>query len=143
MAVVTVQRDGLAERLVAPATALVMLAVQVGSNATLRRPFLLLLSRHGAALVRCTGRAGLVPRGPGDERPVPHVFDLLALAYDRGVRTIARRAHETGNAHGRGMALAYLEGTCRERCSRNWNGGWRGSQRRGTPGVDAVSAHRG
>ena len=47
--------------------------------------------------------------GSGDERALSHVFDLLAVALDRGSIALARCACETGSAQLRGTALAYLE----------------------------------
>lgn len=49
--------------------------------------------------------------GSADERSMAHVFDLLALAYDRHAILVARRAYEAGTAHDRGAALAFLEAT--------------------------------
>ena len=49
--------------------------------------------------------------GAGDALSLGHVFDLLALAYDREAMAIARRASASGDAPTLGTALAYLEAT--------------------------------
>jgi hypothetical protein len=49
--------------------------------------------------------------GSGDKRSIVHVFDLLALVYDRATMALARAAYEQGGAQARGTALTYLETT--------------------------------
>jgi hypothetical protein len=49
--------------------------------------------------------------GSGDALSMGHVFDLLALAYDREAMALARRAYVSGDAPTLGAALAYLEAT--------------------------------
>ena len=47
--------------------------------------------------------------GQGDDRSTLHVFDLLALVYDRATMAVARGAYERGGPQMRGTALTYLE----------------------------------
>ena len=61
--------------------------------------------------VGCSAAERELDRGSSDERSMAHVFDLLALVFDRGILAIARRAWETGHARALGTALAYLENT--------------------------------
>ena len=61
--------------------------------------------------VACAAAERELDIGAGDEASMVHVFDLLALAFDRGIMAIARRACESGQAQARGTALAYLETT--------------------------------
>jgi hypothetical protein len=61
--------------------------------------------------VACAAAEREVDSGSDDERSISHVFDLLALAYDRQAIGLARSALEARNSHCRGTALAYLEAT--------------------------------
>jgi hypothetical protein len=61
--------------------------------------------------VACAAAERELDTGSGDERSMTHVFDLLALAYDRKAMAIVRAAYEGQSAHMLGTALTYLETT--------------------------------
>ena len=61
--------------------------------------------------IACAAAERELDADTADERSIVHVFDLLALAFDRAMIAIARRACETGRAQAEGTALAYLETT--------------------------------
>lgn len=56
----------------------------------------------------CAAAEREIDSGARDKASAVHVFDLLALAFDRDILAIARSACETGDAHLRGIALEYL-----------------------------------
>jgi hypothetical protein len=61
--------------------------------------------------VACAAAERELDSGSGDERSMRHVFDMLALAFDRKEMAIARGAYESGDTRLLAAALTYLETT--------------------------------
>jgi hypothetical protein len=61
--------------------------------------------------VACAAAERELDSGSGDERSMRHVFDMLALGFDRKEMAIARGEYESGDTRLLAAALTYLETT--------------------------------